>query len=438
MSEVIQTETAQPTEKPQVNVDTDFDFEDEGSSGGFASFDDFDDPNFEEIDAPAKEKSQKKEQEKKKLGQKGDDLEIVKSLETNDGEEKKTSLAPKDKDKEETQEDKEEKDEPKDEEKEESEEKKAQDKSPKGKKTYIKVGEETFGIDSNAIVPVVIDGKKQEVTLQELKNEYSGKKYAEQQLNLLSVEKQKIQQVSKQLDESVKKYRQVADSIMSIANDVEKNPKEAFKIFLDAFGLDTYDLEERMMKHDLQELSNLLQMTEVERKAYLLEKKNSHLLSQAEKRKQAEAQDLKVKTYTEKVDALRKSFGVSEAQYVDAYEELKSRGYKDEDLSEKDIVEWAATKPHVSVVQEILSPYEEDFSDDAYGELVWSLATYLAQGKATKEDIVKHVQEVYGVPSAVKELNEKFSPVGRKSATPSSTPPSAKKYAYESFDDLED
>jgi len=438
MSNIEQTEVIPVT--PMVQGDDDFGY-DEGDSGqesgvDFESFDDFDNEAPVEVNPDVKKKQDKKEQEKKKLGQKGDDLEVVKSLESDDEEEEGTSPAPKDKDEAKEDKKKEEKEEKDEEDK--SDEKKAEEKSGKGKKTYIKVGEETFGITSDAIVPVMIDGKKVEVSLQELRNEYSGKKYAEQQLNAVSVEKQKIQQTSKQLQESVTKYKQVAESIMTIANDVNKNPKEAFKIFLDSFGLDTYDLEERMMKHDLHELSSLLQMDEVERKAYLLEKKNSHLLSQAEKRKLGDAQSQKVKTYTEQVNQLRKSFGVSEAQYVDAYEELLGRGFKDENLAEKDIVEWAATKPHVSVVQDLLKPYEDDFSDDAYSDLTWSLAKYLAEGKATKEDVVQHLQEVYGVPSAVKELNEKFAPVGRKSTTPKSAPPSAKKYEYESFEDLED
>jgi hypothetical protein len=434
MSNVAQIEVGADSSGNVSDDNYEFDEGDSGQTEGedFESFDDFD--SAEVVEVKNTQKNDKKEQEKKNLGRKGDDLEIVKTLDDIDEEEVGTAPAPKDKDKEKDVEDKEE-----DEKEEEiSEEKKAQDKSPKGKKTYIKVGEETFGIDSNAIVPVIINGKKEEVSLQELRNEYSGKKYAEQQLSAVSVEKQKLQQTSKQLEQSVAKYKQVADSIMTIANDVEKNPKEAFKIFLDAFGLDTYDLEERMMKHDLQELSSLLQMSEVERKAYLLEKKNSHLLSQAEKRKQTEAQSQQVKTYTEQVNALRKSFGVSEAQYVDAYEELLGKGFKDSDLTEQEIVEWAATKPHVQEVQGLLAPYEGDLSDDVYGELSWTLAQYLRQGRATKEDIIEHLQEVYGVPSTVKELNEKFSPVGRKSTTPKSAPPSAKKYEYESFDDLED
>jgi hypothetical protein len=400
------------------------------------TFDDLDDWQEPEVNSEEDDeedlgviapKKSKKEEEKNKLGRKGDDLDIV-----DNAEDEGTPPAPKpDEDEDDEKEEKK-----KEEEKPKSDEEKAAEKS-KGKKAYLKIGEETFGISTDALVPVIIDGKKVEVPLQELRNEYSGKQYAQKQLDVVNQEKQRLQSTQKTLQEQVSKYQSVAQKINDIASDVDQNPKEAFKIFLDAFGFDTYDLEERMMKHDLHELSSLLQMSDVERKAYLLEKKNSHLQSQAEKRKQLEAESVQANTYRQKVDSLRKSFGVSEAQYVDAYEELLGKGYKEDQISESNIVEWAATKPHRPAVTELLKPYEDDFSDDVYGELAWTLAMYLAKGEATKETLQKHLQDVYGVPTIVKDLNEKFNPVGRKSSQ-KAAPPSAKKHAYESFDDFEE
>lgn len=415
------------------------DEEDTSEGEGFASFDDFDFGDEDEAIDPKKTvvnpKKAKEEQEKKNLGRKGDDLKV---LDTVDDEEVGTSPAPKEDDTEDEEEN-EAKDQKKTEEKtpEKSEEQKAAEKS-KGKKVYIKVGEETFGIGNDALVPVVIDGKKVEIPLQELRNEYSGKKYAEQQLNALSVEKQRIVQTQKQLEQSVNQYKTVAEKIHSIAGDVQQNPKEAFKIFLDAFGFDTYDLEERMFKQDLAELGTVLQMSEVERKAYFLEKKNGHLQSLAEKRKMSDAEKQKVNTYAAQVAQLRKSFGVNEAQYVEAHQELTSKGYKDADLSEQDIVEWAATKPHRASVQELLKPYEEDLSDDAYGELVWSLSQMLMKGEVNAETIGEQLQEVYGMPKIVKDLNEKFSPVGRKSQPSKQSANIKQKRQYESFEDFDD
>jgi hypothetical protein len=380
-----------------------------------------------EEEAPKSKKD--KEQAKKDRGQKGDDLEALDL----DVEEDKKEEKPKKKEakSEEDQEDEEEI-------AEDSEEKKAEEKS-KGKKVYIKVGEETFGIDSNAVVPVIIDGQKVEVPLQELRNEYSGKKYAEKKINEVNLEKQQVVKEREQLKQSLSGYKQIADKITKIASDVEANPKEAFKIFVDAFGFDSYDLEERMFKHDLAEFSNLIQMSDVERKAYLLEKKSSHQQALLEKRNKEFAESQRVTSYTQKVDQLRKSMGVSEAQYVDAFEELTSKGLTSEQLTEQDIMEWAATKPHRATVESLLEPYEDEISDEVYGELNWTLAQYLLKGQVTKEDISKHLQDVYGVPTEIKNLNEKFKPVGRKSqpgAKQSTVPP--KKYAYESFDDLDD
>jgi hypothetical protein len=371
----------------------------------------------------------KKEKAKQDKGQKGDDLDALDlDVDEDEEEEKPKKKEAKDKEKQEDEE----------EIAEDSEEKKAEEKS-KGKKVYIKVGEETFGIDSNAVIPVIIDGEKVEVPLQELRNEYSGKKYAEKKINEVNLEKQQVIKERETLKSNALQIKGVMDKISQIAINPEGNPKDAFKIFLDAFGYDSYDLEERMFKHDLAEFSKLIQMSDIERKAYLLEKKTSHLQTQAEKREKALQEAERVKSYTSKVDQLRKSFGVSEDQYVEAYDELISQGFDEKSLKDRDVVEWAATKPHRMEVQNLLKPYEDQISDDVYGELNWTLAQYLLKGQVTKGDISKHLQDVYGVPAEIKNLNEKFKPVGRKSqpeAKQSTVPP--KKYAYESFDDLDD
>lgn len=387
------------------------------------------DSDKDEDDSDEDSPKAKKAKTKQDKGQKGDDLDAL-DLDSDDDE---VEEKPKKK------EAKEEEDEEEEEEEEKlSEEKKAEDKS-KGKKVYLKVGDETFGIDSNAVVPVIIDGQKVEVPLQELRNEYSGKKYAEKKINEVNLEKQNISREREQLKNTLSTYKGVADKITRIASDVEANPKDAFKIFVDAFGFDSYDLEERMFKQDLAEFSKLIQMSDVERKAYFLEKKASHQEALLEKRNKEYAERERVTSYTNKLNQLRKSMGVDEAQYVEAYEELISYGIEDKDLTEQEIVEWAATKPHRATVNQLLEPYADEISDEVYGELNWTLAQYLHKGQATKEDISKHLQDVYGVPTAIKDLNEKFKPVGRKSqpdAKKSTVP--AKKYAYESFDDLDD
>ena len=120
---------------------------------------------------------------------------------------------------------------------------------------------------------------------------------------------------------------------------------------------------------------------------------------------------------------------------MDAHNELLSKGYKDADLSEQTVVEWAARKPHEPAVQELLNPFTEEIDEGAYGELAWTIAGYLAKG-TPKEAIQKHLADIYGTPKGAKELSERFGRVGRKPEKEAST--AKRKKEYDSFDDFED
>jgi len=383
-----------------------------------------------EADKVPKYKRAKKEQDKKDKGTKGDDLEALdldpEQIRNIDDEEEETK-------------DEKEKIEPKSDKKEDDKGEKKEGlegKKTKGKPSYVQIDGETFAVPGEAVISTTVDGKTENVTLQELKNNYAGKVAYDKKFNEINVKEQTFKKTESDLNYKVERFTHVKNSIEGIMNDVDKNPKEALKIFLDAFDVDTYDLEERMFKHDLAELANVLAMQDTERKAYFLEKKNNHLLNQAEKRKGKDAKEQKHKSYVQQVEALRKSSGVSEVDYVDAYEELISFGNEDKDLTEKQIVEWAATKPHRAEVHSLLEPYKDQFDEDGYGELSWKLVNVLRSGRETKEQIRKNLVDALGVPTEVKELSKKLNPLGRKTKpTPKTT---AKKYAYESFEDFEE
>lgn len=422
---------------------------DEG--GDYPSFDDLGDDTYEETeiqglrdsddedDAPAKPakkdpkivaKQKKKEDEKKAKGQKGDDLETLDTLDDSEFEvEEEEEEAPAEVEEEEATE-----------EEAESSDENSKSAKPKGKPTYVTIDGESFAVPSDALISTQVDGKTEKLTLQELKNHYAGKVAWDKKFNEVNVKEQTIKQQESAFNQKFTQFTGVKQKIEEIISNPEKNPKDALKIFLDQFDVDSYDLMDRMFKADLVELSNVLNMeTSAERKAYFLEKKNSHLLEQSQKRKSKDQESEKVNTYRQQTDALRKSSGVSEAQYVDAYEELKSYGYEDKNLSEKEIVEWAATKPHREVVGGLLKPYKDQFSDDVYGELSWKLANILRSGSETSDIIKKHLADVYGVPTEVKQLSKKLNPLGRKAGKPSPASSINKKNVdFESFDDLEE
>lgn len=328
----------------------------------------------------------------------------------------------------------------KEEEKKEEEEpaKEKDAKAPKGKKVFVKVGEETFALDSNATIPHKVDGKVENIPVQELLNNYSGKVAWDKRMNEINLKNQEVTKKESMITEKESKIQAQVQEIMDIINDEEANPFDALYKLVDTQNGDRYDFWERSFKAQLEDLSNVLAMSPVERKAFFLEKKNEFLVQQTEKRREADEQSTKLNRYREQAAALRKSHGVSETQYVDAYEEIKSWGYEPKDISEQQIVEWAAIKPHKQAVEPLLENYRDSISEDSFSELTFKLAGYLRTGEETIESITEQLEEVFGAPSDVKELNRELAPVGRPRNPSKPTAPSKKLESFDDWDEEED
>lgn len=319
---------------------------------------------------------------------------------------------------------------------EETEETKEKIEVPKGKQLTVTIGEENFALPNDALVTVSVDGKKEKVPLSELTRQYSGQQAWDKRFNELNVKNQEVQRKYQEVEQTTQYIGQLKEQIMEIVQDPQQNPKEAFRIFLDAIGVDSYDLEERQFSHDLEELYNVLTMSDDARRAYMLEKKNKYL-SERQTRKEEEFRKAeRTNSYRQKVAQLRQSYGVSETEYVEAYEELKSFGIEAKDITAQEIVEWSATKPHRKSIREALEPYADQMNDDVYSDLTWKLSKALLERRDTLENIKKNLEQVYGKHNEVADIRSKLKTVGRPKAQPKQQ--TKTKYEYESFDDWDD
>ncbi len=394
------------------------------------------DDEEEEIILPSDAKKKAKEAAKKAKGQKGDDMEV---LEDSDGFDE-------DEDGEEPEE-VEETEESKPENKEVAEEKPVE---VKGKKIYMKLGDETFVAPADAIIRHRVDGKMVDVPLQEALNDYSGRVATAKRFNEINVKEQSVKKESQRAQSIIGKFDKLVERAKAIVQDPSKDPDEILdlvleEIDLDSLGIDSYDLKERATTSKAARLIKLANMDPIERKAFLAEERPHPVAGEKHRhlqRRTAFMEEQKHNSWLKQNAALRNSLGVSEEQYFDAHRELtQQHGIKDEELADQTVVEWAALKPHRSKVVSILTPFRDQFADDeAFGESVYKLSHLLRQGAETEEGLKKAVREVYGIPSEAKELSKKLSRVGRKpvhNSQKSKSAPQAKG-SYDSFDDIDE
>lgn len=315
-------------------------------------------------------------------------------------------------------EDKKEKKEEKNEEKKKEEEVKAEDKkeeSEEEKKTSknlrMRMGDELYNVDANATFRVKVDGEQVDVPLQELINNFSGKTAWDKKFTEIGKEKKYLEAEKKSLTE----YKSKVESHVKAVNDIilskDKNPMEALLYLVEMSGQDPYTAYRRMMETNLEELSSLMDMTEVERELYFHKKKDELHTSVAKKREESMRKEATFNQVLQKIDNLRKSYNVSEDEFVEASEELEAL-YTDSkidpnQITDEQIVEYASLKPHIAKVKEMIVPFEDNISEAKYGDVVAMLSRGLRDKELDEAAILKLLKRNYSVDEDVKELNTK-------------------------------
>jgi hypothetical protein len=349
-------------------------------------------------------------------------------------------------DKEEEEEESEEEEEEESEEEEEKEDKKEEEKEEKPKedkekketkKLRIRMGEELFNIDSDATFKVKVDGETQEVTAQELINNYSGKTAWDKKFTEIGKEKKALEFEKSNLTKEKQTLSTHLKNALAPLEDKEGNPLDSLMYLVEMSGKDPYNAYRRVMEANLDELGKLLDMTETERELYFHKKKDELYDGISKKRQERQQEEQTFNQVRQKVDSLRQTYKVSEEQFVDASEELeeiyKSSGLDVNDLDYEAVVDYASLKPHIAVVKELVEPYEDNISEVKYGDVVAELSRKLRDGSLDKAAIQEVLKRNFSVEEEVKELNTKVYSKEKKAPAKKALKQESEK--FESFDD---
>jgi len=325
---------------------------------------------------------------------------------------------------------------------EESEEDPEEEKEEKKdvKKLRMRMGEELFNVNSDASFKVKVDGENVEVPIQELINNYSGKTAWDKKFTELGKERKefesKVSQFKSQINEIEKSLAQVIHPLKQ----KDGNPLDSLLYLVEMSGEDPYNAYRRIMEANLDELGKLYDMSETERELYFHKKKDELYTNVAKKRYEKTQKEEVFNQTVQKVDSLRQSFNVTEEQYVEASDELETifedSGLDVNDITHEAIVDYASLKPHIAVVKKLIEPYEENISQEKYGDVVAELSRYLREGKADKETIQEILKRNFSVEEDVKELNTKVYSKSQKAPAKKALNQDSNK--FESFDDWDE
>lgn len=343
----------------------------------------------------AKEKSEGPKADKSKeevKAKKGSDLDV---LDMDQKDEEEDEVEKKEEKKEEKKADKKEK-QTKEEDKEDVEET-AEEKSEKAeaKKLKIRMSDGLYGIESDAKVRVKIDGTFEEVPVQELINNYSGKVAYDKKFSEVGLKNKEAEQKIQQATQREQFLNGVVAEVTSHLSDKMKNPLDALNFIVEKSGMDTYDVWKRTLEANLDEVEKLMSMSDIERDNYFLKKQIEFRTKSEEARKAESAKEQSFNQAVQKVDQLRQAHGVSEEQFLQALDELEEQGTDTTKLSDEQVVDYASLKPHVESVQDALEPYEALIDDSKYSKIVRDLARQLRAKDFSKEQLIEWAKKEF-------------------------------------------
>lgn len=300
------------------------------------------------------------------------------------------------------------------EEEEESEVKPVSDKKEEAPKTKLRMrmGDDLYNITSDASLPVKIDGKVENVSVQELVNNYSGKTAWDKKFTELGKEKKALDFEKSQVEHKNAELMKHVEAALAPIKDPSKNPLESLLYLVEMSNEDPYAAYRRIMEANLEELSTLMDMSEVERELYFHKKKDELHSKVTKQRNERITKEQTFNQVVEKVNALRQAYNVSEDEFVDASEELEAlftaQKLDPNTITEEQVVDFASLKPHIATVKELIEPYEDNIDEGKYGDVVAQLSRYLRDGKADKAGVAEILKRNFSVDEEVKELNTKL------------------------------
>lgn len=335
----------------------------------------------------------------------------------------------------------------------EQEEEKPEEK-PKGKVIRLKdENGDSYDIPREATVPVKVKGKKVFVTLNELRENYSGKQVWSEKLQEAD---SKAYELESRLESFEKSKSQMVEHFGHIGQKIKKvfenngegaDPLDAMKYLVDLSGHNVLEFEQKVLEHYGNLAMSFSEMSEAEQRLYWAERRNQILEdSQAAKARQSEerkAQEQRV----QQIHQTMERYGISEEDFEATESHIESLGYDMEQVTPEQICKWAVYTPLVQQATELASQFEDDLSDDDMGALIQGTADAMhkypeiSPTEALKLSAKRIGYELYEEDEVIDQLKNRHKG-GEDKLSDRKTAKYAEKYSesrgYESFDDFED
>lgn len=241
-------------------------------------------------------------------------------------------------------EEKEKKEKKEDKDEEEEEDKKKEEKKEEPKPTDKK--KIKFKVDGQEI--------EEEVSEQDLINNYSGQKAIQKRFLEIDKSKKELAQKEEGFQKDFNYVKQemqdVRASFSTVLEDFQKtgrvngNPLEGIFNLVDNLGLDVKEYDKLLFSHYIPEVARFLDMDESAREAFILKKENDWLRKGSDKIESQKKQNAEQRRKLEEENSLKRQNGISEESFNELKNELEGR-FNLQNLNTEQIIQWSKEKP---------------------------------------------------------------------------------------------
>lgn len=252
-------------------------------------------------------------------------------------------------------------------------EQKPEPKQAGGKAIKARMGDQDLELSPETEFRQKIDGKYETVKLRDLLNQKAGSVTIERRMTELGKEKKQfVEEKSKYSAEKDQVIKHLS-TISKLMDDEQATPFDVLNYLVDISGRDTLSYQKKVMDYLNTELNTLSNMTDDEQKLYWKDREIQSL------RKAHEASTTRSKEHQVRqerasaVDKMRETHGVSQEQFIEAYDALAEKVGEGKFTAEQ-VIEEAKMLPHNAKARTLTAPFEEDLSSDEFGSLVKEVA----------------------------------------------------------------
>jgi len=266
------------------------------------------------------------------------------------------------------------------------------------KRLKLKHGDSDLDIPLDIKVPVKIDGKTEEVPLQEALNRYSQQKHLDKIYQDFKKEKGTFEQERVRMKETLERV-----------NDLLVNKKDIrgfIELVAEPLGLDPSQVYAEMRQNLESQFEEAQALSPEERKAKALEEELSYYRQKQESARKEQLAKKEMQALESQVETVLTKSNMDKASFVKAYDELVSLGYDANSLTPEQIGAYYRNVQTMSLVEQKVAAKNPEAAQDP--KQIERLAMLAIQNEATAEEIDQIIEELYST-EAERKLAKKIN-----------------------------